>query len=211
MSFRDAHFDGPGAPLPGTGPQKRALFIDRFGTLLELHEGKPRTIYKEIKFQEGVLDALFRCVQSGWMIYLIGNESTVAGGQRSQADWEKFQTKLLAEMHKQGVDVAHCYACLTDPETGKGKAQVDSVFLLPNTGAMYHARQHDDIVLETSWVIGDSAVELAAGWRAGCRTAGIDSGEELSQPKLQTNPEFVSDSLVEALDQILQEAAASKA
>ena len=209
MSHRDTHLDGFLAPLPGTTPPSRALFIDRRGTLIQPHQGSDKTQYRKLAFTEGALDALFRCTQAGWAIYLIGNEPAVATGTCSKADWAKYETKLLAAHKQQGVVVTRCYACLTDPVIGKGKQQVDSVFLLPNTGAMYHAKQHDGITLEGSWVIGDSPLELAAGWRAGCRTAGIDTGEPLNEPALKTSPELVVQSLEEALDHIMHVATAS--
>ena len=210
MSHHDPHLDGFPAPLPGTAPPTRAIFVDRAGTLIQPHTGSAKTQYKEFEFAEGAVDALFRCNQAGWTIYLIGNESAIARGTCPKKDWVKYESEMLAALKEQGVEVKRCYACLTDPIHGKGKLQMDSVFLLPNTGAMYHAKQHDGITLEGSWVIGDSALELAAGWRAGCRTAGIEGEEPLSEDELQTNPEFVAETLVEALDHIMQMETASQ-
>jgi phosphoglycolate phosphatase-like HAD superfamily hydrolase len=111
---------------------------------------------------------------------------------------------MLSALRCHGVCVERCYACLDDPHNGKGKHQRDSVFLLPNTGAMYHARQHDGVHLGESWVIGDSTPELAAGWRAGCRTAGVRTGQACADGTLEIDVEFQAANLAEALDEILQ-------
>ena len=210
MSQRENIFYNPLAPLPGTGQARRALFIDRFGTLLEAPEGKPRSTYKTLCFVQGGLDALFRCVQAGWKIYLIGNESAVAEGHCKDTSWVEFEREMMETLSSAGVDVTRCYACLDDPVNGKGKHLRDSVFLLPNTGAMYHARQHDGIQLDESWVIGDSSLELAAGWRAGCRVASVQTGLGNGDDALETEVVFTGSNLVEVLDEILEMAKAAR-
>lgn len=209
MPQRDNMFDRLLAPLPGTSQPKRALFVDRFGTLLEAPSGTPRSTYKEQIFSPGALDALFRCSQTGWAIYLIGNEDAVARGQCKDSVWNQYEEQMLVEMQRQGIPVARSYACLDHPTEGKGSHLKDSVFLLPNTGPMYHARQHDGIRLEESWVIGDSALELTAGWRAGCRTAGIEPVDGVSISDLELEMEFCGTSLADVLDEILHLAEAA--
>ncbi|MFT7484993.1 MAG: D-glycero-D-manno-heptose 1,7-bisphosphate phosphatase [Candidatus Paceibacteria bacterium] len=204
MPQRNSLFQNPLAPLPGTDQAKRGLFIDRFGTLLESPTGKPKSTYRNMQFIGGALDALFRCTQAGWQVYLIGNESAVAQGHCKDATWTRFEDKMLAEMQQAGITVTRCYACLEDPVNGKGSHLTDSVFLLPNTGAMYHARQHDGVVLDESWVIGDSSLELAAGWRAGCRVAAVQTGLGNQDSALETEVVFSGATLVDVLDEILQ-------
>jgi len=209
MSFRDDFDRPPLAPLPGTSAPRRALFVDRWGTLLEPPPADPRRAYSRLSFVPGTLDALFRATQAGWRVYLLGNEEAVARGHVQPARWERFESEMLSELAKAGVRVERCYACLDHPEHGKGAHLRDSVFLLPNTGAMYHARQHDGIDLKSSWVIGDSTLELAAGWRAGCRTAGVRSGLGLADQELETDVELVADDLAAVLDEILELARAA--
>lgn len=210
MTPRDEYLDGPLAPLPGTGTPMRALFVDRFGTLLESPPQGSKNPYKQLIFTPGAKDALFRATQAGWALYLLGNEEQVARGLVKEQEWQRFESEILSELTQSGVRVSGCYACLDHPEHGKGKHEKDSVFLLPNTGAMYHARQHDGIDLSQSWVIGDSSIELAAGWRAGCRTAGVRTGLGSKDGSLQTDLNFVGDDLASVLDEILQLAKAAR-
>jgi len=209
MTQRNVYFDIP-APLPGTESPQRALFVDRWGTLLELPGDDLAAALQAPRFLPGAVDALFRCTQAGYAIYLIGNESSVALGQLSKAEWEAFETRLLLELRSQGVQVERCYACLDDPHQGRGEHLRDSVFFLPNTGAMYHARQHDGVHLGQSWVIGDSTIELAAGWRAGCRTAGVHTGLSFADNTLEIDIELEAATLADVLDEILQVAQAAR-
>ena len=189
--------------LPGTTPPARGLFIDRWGTLLELPGKGYEAQFDKARFTEGAVDLLFRAHQAGWKLYLLGNEDAVARGRLKLSTWETFETRMLEHLASLGAPIERCYACVDHPEHGKGKHLRDSVFLLPNTGAMYHAKQHDDIRLDQSWVIGDSTLELAAGWRAGCQTAGVRTGLGTEDGELAIDPKFISDDLAGALGEIL--------
>jgi len=190
------------APLPGTGTPTRGLFVDRWGTLLHRPPQGWCAKFRDAELAEGAVDALFRAHQAGWNIYLIGNEDSVARGRLSEASWKTFERELLDHLAGQGVPVKRNYACLDHPE-GKGKHAKSSVFLFPNTGALYHAAQFDDVQLSECWVIGDSSLELSAAWRAGCHTAAVRTGLGLEDGTVAVEPELRADDVTTALLEIL--------
>ncbi|HTF86965.1 MAG TPA: HAD hydrolase-like protein [Planctomycetota bacterium] len=189
-------------PLSGTEAPVRGLFIDRWGTLIASDTSclSPRSI--PWSFVPRAVDGLFRAQQAGWLIYLIGNESAVAEGLVEESLWLEQEREILAQLAAQGVHVARNYACLDHPG-GKGAHKRPSVFLLPDTGVFYHALQQDGVVLEKSWVIGDGTLELAAGERAGMRTAGVRTGRGLSDGELAIDPQFVAQDLAEFIGTLL--------
>jgi D-glycero-D-manno-heptose 1,7-bisphosphate phosphatase len=193
------------APLPGTEARPRALFVDRWGTLLQPPEQGSEARFDPALFVAKAVDALFRASHAGWSVYLIGNEEAVACGRVSDGAWMRFEESLLAHLAAYGVRVGRSYACLDHPEQGKGRHKRDSVFLLPNTGAMYHAMQHDGIALGKSWVIGDSTPELVAGWRSGCHVAGVRTGNALGDLALSVEPELVGDHLAAVVTDLLRQ------
>ena len=210
MSFHERHHPYPPAPIPGTAPPARGLFIDRWGTLLELPSRGYRANLADTEFTPRALETLFRASQAGWLVYLIGNEDAVARGRLSTATWQRFESEVLDHLAAHGIPVKRNYACLDHPEHGCMGRRKDSVFLLPNTGAMYHAMQHDGIRLDQSWVIGDSTLELAAGWRSGCRLAGVRTGLALGDGAFEIEPNLVCENLSEVLAEILVLAAAAR-
>jgi D-glycero-D-manno-heptose 1,7-bisphosphate phosphatase len=179
----------PYPPLDGTVRAPRGLFVDRWGTLLETPAAGFAREPGEIAFLPGVIDALFRATRAGWMLYLVGNEESVAFGQLAKEAWETVEKKVLADLARAGVAVARNYACLDHPQGIPGRRN-DSVYLLPNTGAFYHAVHTDGIELAKSWVIGDSTLELVAGWRAGVRTAAVRTGRALADRTYEVDPEI---------------------
>ena len=185
-------------PIPGTEPAPRALFVDRWGTLLQLPPSDTLPPFAPALCMPGAVDALFRACQAGWRLYLIGNEDAVASGRASDAEWAAFEAALLAHLSGHGVTVARNYACLDNPD-GRGAHRRDSVFCLPETGVFFHAAQNDGVVLGRSWVIGDSSLELGAGSRAGCRTLAVRTGLGLRDGELDVEPEVHTASLPAAI------------
>lgn len=157
-----------------------------------------------VEFTPGALDAMFHAGQAGWNLYLIGNEDAVAQGKLSEAKWKELRGALAQHLQAHGIPLKRFYACLDHPDGVKGHAR-DSVFLLPNTGVLYHAAQTDGIVLPQSWVIGDSSLELVAGWRAGCRLAGVRTGEGLADNQLHVEPEIHEATLAVVLNAITRD------
>jgi histidinol phosphatase-like enzyme len=188
----------PFAPLPGTEPRTRAIFVDRWGTLLSRPAPAGDVAFDATWLVPGSVDALFRAQQHHWQVYLIGNEDAVAQGRMSDACWERFEVDLLQHLRGRGVSVVRNYACLDHPD-GRGRHRRPSVFLLPDTGLLYHAAQADGVVLRESWVIGDSTLELAAGGRAGCRTLGVRTGMACRDGSLEVEPELDAENLTEAV------------
>lgn len=193
----------PYPPLEGTVPLPRALFVDRWGTLLETPSAGYASVPSEVRFHAGALDALFRARQAGWRLYLLGNEDAVAFARISLETWNEIEKKMLSELTRAGVALSRNYVCLDHPEGVPGRRN-DSVYLLPNTGAFYHALHMDGIDLAKSWVIGDSTLELVAGWRSGCRMAGVKTGLGLSDATFAVDPEVVGADLRRVVLELLQ-------
>ncbi|MBI5434658.1 MAG: HAD hydrolase-like protein [Planctomycetes bacterium] len=188
--------------LPGTEPPTRGLFVDRWGTLLELPSAPPKR-FADTTFVAGAVDALYKAQCEGWSVYLVGNEDHVAHGEVSDQEWLHFEGELLGALAAQGVRPKRFYACLEHP-AGKEPHKKPSVFRLPDTGLFYHALQADGVQLHQSWVVGDSSLEIAAGQRAGCKTAGLRSGLALRDRELAIEPDIVFDDLAKMVQTLVR-------
>jgi histidinol phosphatase-like enzyme len=192
----------PQTPLPGTVRAPRALFVGRWGALIERDAGAPPRTLNEARLAPAAEDALFRATQAGWRLYLVGNEPAVARGRLGETHWRAFERELVAHLARLGVPVARDYACLDHPD-GRGERKRDSVFRFPNTGAFHHARQEDGVDLATSWLVSDDLDELVAASRAGVRTLLLGSVLRCSGVRIEVECDQRAGSLVEAIDAIL--------
>lgn len=190
----------PTAPTPW-GPPPRGIFVDVLGTLVEPLENGHFPKISEAVFYEGVLDGLFKVTQSNWNLYLVGNIESVAFGRQSVEEWKEFSDGLHKQLRGLGIKLKRDYCCIDHPEGVEGQNS-DSVYLLPGTGAMHHAAQADGVNLSVSWVIGDSSVELVAGWRADCRLVAVQTGNGVRDGAFHVEPELWSRTAAGALKEI---------
>lgn len=189
-------------PLPGTERAPRALFVGRWGALLE-RSGGPCKSFAEARLAAKAGELLFRATQAGWRLYLVGNEPDVARGRVSDSAWEAFQSDLHAHLGGLGIRIARDYACLDHPQNGRGKHKRESVYRFPNTGALYHALQEDGTDLRASWMISDDVLELAGASRAGVRTLCLGSAARIAEGPIEVECDQIAASFGEALASIL--------
>lgn len=199
------HERPPGTPIPGTTPTPRALFLDVWGTICDLPDAGYPTHPDDVRFLPGVLDALFTAHRAGWRLYLVGNEMDVAMGRVDERTHKRIEETLVGGLADAGVEVTRSYVCTVHPN-GRGASQGDSVYMLPGTGAFYHASHNDGIDMERSWVIGDSTLELVAGWRAGIRTCGVATGVAVADGEFHVDLDARFPSLVDFLRPLLERA-----
>ena len=127
----------------------------------------------------------------------------MAFGHLALEAWHEIEKKMLRDLARAGVSITRNYVCLEHP-TGVPGRRNDSVYFLPNTGAFYHALHMDGVDLAKSWVIGDSTLELVAGWRAGCRMAAVRTGLGLSDKTFEVDPEVFGSDLRRVVLELLQ-------
>ncbi|QDU85135.1 D-glycero-alpha-D-manno-heptose-1,7-bisphosphate 7-phosphatase [Planctomycetes bacterium Pla163] len=192
-----------GIPIPGTTPTPRGLFLDVWGTLCELPPGGRASAPADVRFVPGVLDALFACHREGWRLYLVGNETDVALGHLDERTWKRVEETLMGGLEDAGIEITRSYICTTHPN-GIGHLQSDSVYMLPGTGGFYHASHNDGIDIERSWVVGDSTLELVAGWRAGLMTCAVATGRAMSDGEFHVDVDVRYPDLTEFLGLLLQ-------
>ena len=100
------------------------------------------------------------------IVRLLGNEDAVAFGRLALEAWEAIEKKLLTDLARAGIAITRSYTCIDHPEGIAGRRN-DSVYLLPNTGAFYHALHADGIA-----VIYDVTHSLQLPSAAGDETGG---------------------------------------
>jgi histidinol-phosphate phosphatase family protein len=166
----------------------RFVFLDRDGTLVR-DSGYPHRD-ADYELLPGVAAALRRLRNAGFRLAIVTNQSGIGRGLFGEADFERFQARLLADLARGGVAIECTYHCPHRPDEGCDCRK-------PAPGLLWRARDELGAELAASWVIGDGArdVELAA--RAGCAGAvriapGADAEPEASRPARYARAESLS-------------------
>lgn len=138
------------------------MFLDRDGTLVR-DTGYPHRD-DDYHLLPGVPAALRRLQDAGFRLAIVTNQSGIGRGCFAEADFDRFQRRLLADLAAAGVRIERTYHCPHRPDAGCACRK-------PAPGLLERARDELGADLGASWVVGDGErdVELAA--RAGCRGA----------------------------------------
>jgi D-glycero-D-manno-heptose 1,7-bisphosphate phosphatase len=170
-------------------PKRRAVFLDRDGTLMEEvnYCNDPATV-KAIP-EAGKTLSLLR--EQGWLTIIVTNQSGLANGLITPAQYEAVNAELLRQL---GGGIDAIYFCADHPDSPSERRK-------PQPGMLYEAASELDIDLSSSWMIGDKPIDVECGRNAGCRTMLVRTGYGATQT--DTDAEFVMKDVTEALQRIL--------
>lgn len=133
----------------------RALFLDRDGTI---NVDKAYVHRREdFEFIDGVFDFCRRAQELGYLVIVITNQSGIARGYYTEADYRAITDWMVGEFAAHGVRVTDVFHCplLSGPDRK------------PEPGMFLKARDKYGIDMASSVSIGDKPRDVEAGERAG--------------------------------------------
>jgi D-glycero-D-manno-heptose 1,7-bisphosphate phosphatase len=147
-----------------------AVFFDRDGTLMEeVHYcGDPA----RVRVYAGVSDGLKRLKAAGFRTFIVSNQSGIGRGLISEAQYLAVQAELLAQIGEGPtgrVWIDASYFCPDAPGASSTRRK-------PEPGMLLDAAAEFDIDLARSYMIGDKAVDVECGRRAGVKTILVRTG-----------------------------------
>ena len=143
---------------------KKALFLDRDGTLIE----DKGYIYKieDFKLHHGVIEGL-KLLRNDYLFFIITNQSGIEKGYYTIEDFHRFNNFFLERLRNQNIKIEKTYFC---PHIGGCDCKK------PNTKYIEETKSEFEIDLTISWVIGDHPSDIIMGKNAGCKTAYLLTG-----------------------------------
>ena len=151
----------------------KAVFLDRDNTLIE----DPGYISdpKVVTLLPGVELALKSLAQCGYKLVVVTNQSGIARGLLTEQMLEKIHAELRRQLSERGARLDAIYYCPFHPEGTIEEYAKESDLRKPQPGMLELAAKELDIDLSQSWMVGDSARDIEAGQRAGCKTIRVRS------------------------------------
>lgn len=148
----------------------KALFLDRNGVLDELvhHQngewGAPLTP-EQVRLRPGVVDALRRASEAGWLLIVISNQPDAAKGKTTMEALRAAHDKLVELLD--GVRITEFLYC-------HHRAEDRCACRKPEPALVLEAARRHQIDLARSWFVGDADTDIECGRRAGTRTALVE-------------------------------------
>jgi D-glycero-D-manno-heptose 1,7-bisphosphate phosphatase len=176
---------------------KRALFLDRDGTLVEPRHYPSCPEDLVLSPEIGPLLRMFQT--SGWELIVITNQSGIARGFFTEHDLECMHDRLREMLRVWGVELSAIVFCPHHVDGAVPHLAVHCSCRKPQPGMLLEAAAARDIDLTRSWMIGDILDDVEAGNRAGCQTVLVDLGTEKCPEHPGRWPRTVARSTADAL------------
>jgi len=146
---------------------KKAAFLDRDGVInRKPPEGQYVTRWEELQFLPGVSEAIILLTGAGYSVFVVTNQRGVAEGLPTQDDLESIHQRMCQELADAGAVITKVYYC-------PHEKQPPCICRKPAPGMLLTAARDHEINLSSSWMIGDSDIDVEAGKNAGCKTIRI--------------------------------------
>lgn len=151
----------------------RAVFLDRDGVINKKPpEGQYVTRWEEVQFLPGVSEAIALLTGAGYRVFVVSNQRCVAKGLLTQSELEAIHQRMCQQLAEAGAKITKVYYC-------PHEKQPPCACRKPAPGMLLRAAQTYELDLTSSWMIGDSDIDVEAGRCAGCKTVRILKTDEI--------------------------------
>lgn len=189
-----------------SAPLRRAIFIDRDGTLSE-EVGYVNHLSRFRLFPFAV-EAVRLINRSPFLAVLVTNQAGVARGYFAESLIDEVHGRIAQEMEAGGARLDAVYFCPHHPTAGEAPYRQECDCRKPRPGLLHRAAGSLGIDLASSFVVGDRLGDLELAWSVGATgvlvRTGYGRGElEHHAPSWPRGPDIVADHLLEAVVTIL--------
>nr|WP_312985943.1 D-glycero-beta-D-manno-heptose 1,7-bisphosphate 7-phosphatase [Atlantibacter sp.] len=170
-----------------------AIFLDRDGTI-NVDHGYVHEI-DQFEFIDGVIDAMRELKEMGFALVLVTNQSGIARGKFTEAQFEILTEWMDWSLADRGVDLDGIYYCPHHPEGAVDEFRQSCDCRKPQPGMLISARDYLDIDMAASYMIGDKLEDMQAAQAAGVGTKVlVRSGKPVTE-EAEKAADWVVDSL----------------
>ena len=186
--------------------KQRAIFLDRDGTVNK----KNGLVYQEEQFEleDKAGEAHRRINQSGCLAIVVTNQPVVARGLCEMEDVERIHRKMETLLGREGAYLDAVRFCPHHPD--KGYPEENPAYKIPchcrkpDIGLLEECAEQFNIDLRSSWMVGDTTVDIQTGKNAGTHTALVPTGDAGRDGKFDVEPDLTGEDLLETIEKILE-------
>ena len=162
--------------------KQKAIFLDRDGTINK-YVGFLRKP-EELELAENSAEAIKKINSSGYLAVVITNQPVIARGETTYEELEEIHNKMETLLGQEGAYLDAIYFCPHHPHKGFegeiSELKIDCDCRKPKPGMLLRAAEDLNIELRSSYMIGDSDIDVEAGVNAGCKDSiKIEEGQLL--------------------------------
>jgi len=186
---------------------KMAIFLDRDGTINQ--EVNHLSSQDQFELLDGVGEAICQINAAGILAVIVTNQPVIARGELKESELQVIHNKMDTLLGRQGAYIDRLYYCPHHTDSGfEGEVKAlkfDCDCRKPKIGLFIQAKKDLNIILEKSWVVGDSTRDIFAAQNAGMKSVLVQTGYAGKDGSFEVNPDFIAKDLSEAVKLILKE------
>lgn len=182
-----------------------AVFLDRDGVLIE--EVGHLCREEDLRLLPGAAAAVRAINESGRLAILITNQPVIARGMCSFDNLRVIHNKLEALLSRKGARLDAIYFCPHHPDGGYPEEvpelKVTCNCRKPGIGMIEQAQREFNIDLSSSWLVGDTTVDLETARRAGVRSILVETGYGGKDGRFPVIPDGCAPDLFTAVKELI--------
>lgn len=182
--------------------RKPALFFDRDGIIVQPVDGEAPIFPYQLKLIPQIIPVLKKTKEKGYLSFVVSNQPDIALGLINEKEKAEMEKKFVDLLKDQDIEIDKIYYCHHDINSSNPEYSLDCNCRKPKPGLLKMAMKEFEIDSEKSFMIGDRASDIKAGYSVGVKTILYDP-ENLQEEYLKVHnisPDFE----IRELWQILQ-------
>jgi D-glycero-D-manno-heptose 1,7-bisphosphate phosphatase len=202
----------PVAPVPSnaTRSSRQAAFLDRDGVLNELvvdplsgaWESPLRV--EEVRLAAGAVSAARRLTRAGFVLICVSNQPAAAKGSVSVERLLAVHERVIQLLAGDGVGLEIWRLCLHHPRGVVPGLAGPCLCRKPAPGMLLDAAGAAGVDLSTSWMVGDTDADVAAGRAVGCRTLLIEYPGSTHKRRSESRPDLRAADIASGVELLLR-------
>ncbi len=183
----------------------KAVFLDRDGVITK---EPPYYAHKidQLELIPKSAEAIRLLNESGFKVIVVSNQSGVARGYYQERDIKIYNRAMKKKLEEKNAYIDAIYYCPHYSEATIEKYKIDCECRKPKPGMLRQAEKDLNLNLKRSFLIGDKISDIEAGYRAGCKTILVLTGQgnyELKKiSKMNIKPNYILKDLYTAVQTI---------
>jgi len=197
--------DGRGEQAPG----RPAAFLDRDGTLNQAvpdpDSGMPESPLSvdDVRLLPAAAAAAGKLADAGYALVCVSNQPAAAKGKVTVGQLLAVHERALTLLAQQGIQVEISLLCLHHPDGVLGELSRPCACRKPAPGMLLDAAAELELDLGSSWMLGDTDTDIAAGHAAGARTVLIEYPPSAHKRSGTSTQELLATDIADAAARLL--------
>lgn len=182
-------------PQSAPAPLRKAAFLDRDGVINQDKAYVHR--WEDFEFVPGAIEGMRRLQAAGYALVVVTNQSGLARGYYTEAQYQQLTTTLQGELARQGVRLEGVYHCPHHPLGSVPELAIDCDCRKPAPGLLLQASRELGLAPGESLLIGDKPSDIEAARAAGVGRAYLVTSDN---PESGTDPATADGHFASLLD-----------